>query len=73
MYELKALIDFKYKKIDKYIKKGDIIIIESEEETNYLCGNNKDNIVACELIRKFIDKKAESEKPARKRRNNVVD
>jgi hypothetical protein len=74
MYELRALISFNYAKYDDLVEikseeelvkgkvlKDSTIVVKTKEEMEYLTGNNKDKVVACELVKK-INKKSKEEK-----------
>lgn len=65
MFELKVLKEIKYQNFEKIfsIKRhdknkneqgklyvNDIITVKTDDEVRYLCGENKLNLVACELI-----------------------
>ena len=71
MFELEVIKSIPYSRYDKLVsikrineeKKGelfagDIIVVETEEEANYLCGENKYSLEACKLKR-VISKKLE--------------
>lgn len=65
MFELKVVKEIKYRNFDKLISikrankdkntqgdlyVGDIITVKTEDEVRYLCGENKLNFVACEIV-----------------------
>ena len=65
MFELKVVKEIKYRNFDKLISikrankdknmqgdlyVGDIITVKTEDEAKYLCGENKLNFVACEIV-----------------------
>lgn len=56
------LVSIKRKGIDKKgeILAGDIIVVSTEEEAKYLCGENQYNLVACKILR-VIPKKEDGE------------
>lgn len=82
MFELKVLKEIKYRNFDKIksIKRhskelneqgklyiDDIITVETDDEVRYLCGENKLNLVACELIASETPTKPKEKKITKKK------
>jgi hypothetical protein len=72
MFELRALISFNYAKYDDLVEikseeelvkgkvlKDSTIVVKTKEEMEYLCGNNTNRVVACELVKKITKKNKE--------------